>query len=147
MTFTPHANAPEWAASQATPWLTMNQAHRLFDAFAVETTIKDRDLAAPPASCADGDRYIVAASPTGLWAGKAGSLAVAVGTNAVNGWLFVPAAEIQVAGVSIYVEDENRTLQWHGGAWIVGLIAFVDMTGATNGATVKWNSTTGYFYL
>ena len=37
--------------------------------------VLDKDLASPPGSPSDGNRYIVAASPTGAWAGQAGKVA------------------------------------------------------------------------
>lgn len=37
--------------------------------------VKSRTLNTPPASPADGDRYIVAAAPTGAWSGRANSIA------------------------------------------------------------------------
>jgi hypothetical protein len=42
----------------------------------VQTAVISKTLAAPPGSPANGDRYIVAASPTGAWSGHAGSIAV-----------------------------------------------------------------------
>ena len=44
----------------------------------VGLSVKDRDLATPPASPTDGDRYIVAAAATGAWAGKTGQIAARV---------------------------------------------------------------------
>jgi hypothetical protein len=38
--------------------------------------VKDKDLAAPPASPTEGDRYIVAGAPAGAWVGKPGQVAV-----------------------------------------------------------------------
>jgi hypothetical protein len=42
----------------------------------LQGAVKSKTLAAPPGSPANGDRYIVAASPTGAWAGKATNIAV-----------------------------------------------------------------------
>jgi hypothetical protein len=41
----------------------------------VQANVKSMTLAAPPGSPANGDAYIVAASPTGAWAGKATQIA------------------------------------------------------------------------
>ena len=42
----------------------------------VQCAVISKTLAAPPGSPANGDRYIVAASPTGAWAGWAGQIVV-----------------------------------------------------------------------
>ncbi len=44
----------------------------------VGLSVKDRDLTTPPASPANGDRYIVPAAATGVWAGKTNQLAVRI---------------------------------------------------------------------
>jgi hypothetical protein len=111
----PITGGPEWAAAQSTPWFTVNEALRYLDAFAVKSTIQDRDLTAPPGTCADGARYLIAASPTGLWAGQAGKLAIALGVNATNGWLFVTVA---VEGTELWVRDEDILIRYDGSAWV-----------------------------
>lgn len=112
---TPNVQAPEWASAQGSPWTPHNKALRLLDAFAAHSIIEDRNLAAPPGACADGARYLVAAAPTGLWAGQAGTLAIAVGVNASNGWYFVTVA---VEGVELWVRDENIKIIHNGSAWV-----------------------------
>lgn len=47
--------------------------------------VADKDLTAPPGSCADGACYIIAATATGAWAGKETRIATAVGNNAASG--------------------------------------------------------------
>jgi hypothetical protein len=71
---TPNLALPLIAAAQAQKHVTHNEALLAIDAL-VHCAVKDKDLAAPPAAPAEGDRYIVAASPTGAWAGKAGMIA------------------------------------------------------------------------
>lgn len=110
----PRTGAGEWAASQASPWETVNLALRLLDAGACRFLIEDRDLTAPPGSCADGACYLVKATATGTWAGYDGKLAVAIGANASNGWQFITVA---VEGMQLYVRDENLTIQYDGAAW------------------------------
>ena len=51
-----------------------NSAIRALDAL-VQLAALDRDLASPPGSPSDGQRWIVAASPTGAWAGHAKHIA------------------------------------------------------------------------
>lgn len=110
----PNTNAPMWGASQASPWITVNEALFFLDAFASRSIIEDRDLTAPPGSCANGARYLIAATATGAWAGKDGKMAIAVGTNASNGWLF---ATVAAEGTELYVRDENLTIVHDGATW------------------------------
>ena len=65
---TTHLLLPDIPASQAQKHVTHNEALRLLDAM-VQLSVLDRDVTAAPASPADGDRYLVAASASGLWAG------------------------------------------------------------------------------
>lgn len=60
--------------------------------------VLDRDLATPPGSPANGDLYIVAASPTGAWSGWAGRLAYYL-----NGWKSV----VPQSGDVVFVHDEK----------------------------------------
>lgn len=110
---TPKTGAPEWVASQASPHLTVNEQARRIEAGAAFYVAVDKDLTAPPGSCADGAVYIVAASPTGAWSGHAKDLAIAVGANAANGWYFRTPEE----GVKAYLQDENAEYQYSGSAW------------------------------
>ncbi|MCT9070798.1 DUF2793 domain-containing protein [Cupriavidus gilardii] len=50
---------------------------KLLDAV-LQLSVKSRAQATPPATPANGDRYIVAANPTGAWVGKAGQIAVRI---------------------------------------------------------------------
>lgn len=116
MTF-PKTGGSEWAASQVSPWATVNSAMRRTDALASRAIIVDRDLSAAPGACADGANYLVAATPGGgdAWVGQTGKLATAVGTNAVNGWLFQTVA---VDRYRLGVQDENVELEYQDGAWV-----------------------------
>lgn len=124
MSDTPTFGLPEWAAAQATPWLTENETKRIIEA-AARGIIEDNDLSAPPGSCADGACYLVAGTGTGAWAGHDGEMAIAVGTNAANGWYFVVVA---VEGVRLYVRDENLTQFYNGASWYIPT-AIADPTG------------------
>ena len=44
----------------------------------VGLSVKDRDLTTPPASPTNGDRYLIPAAATGLWAGKTNQIAVRI---------------------------------------------------------------------
>ena len=74
MSDTTHLGLPYLAAAQAQKHVTHNEALTRLDAL-VQLAVIKRSLASPPASPAEGDRYLVAASPTGAWAGQAGKIA------------------------------------------------------------------------
>jgi hypothetical protein len=108
MAVTSRLALPLIEAAQAQKHVTHNEALARLDRL-VQSTVLDRDLAVPPAGPAEGDSYIVAASPTGAWAGHAGAIAVWSG----GGWAFVPPAPGHVA----WAVDEGRLLVWTGSAW------------------------------
>lgn len=113
MSNTPRIGAPLLVSGQATPETTVNDQATLFDAFA-GPHFKDRDLTAPPGSPAQGDCYLVAASPTGAWAGQAGNVAIYVNTA----WTFITPKE----GFLFWVDDENVLVLYDGAAWnVVGV--------------------------
>lgn len=74
-----------------------------------QQSVKDKDLATPPVSPAKGDRYIVAASPTGAWASQADNIAWYDGAA----WKF----DIPLAGTETFVVDELKNYQFISGAW------------------------------
>ncbi len=100
---------PYILAAQAQKHVTHNEALRKLDAL-VQISVVDRDLATPPASPADGARYIVAASPTGAWIGHVNKIAAwQDGAWAIyaprTGWL-------------AWIEDEGAPVAWNGTAWV-----------------------------
>ena len=105
MSDTPHLTLPYLDAAQAQKHVTMNEALRALDVL-VQTSIKDRDLSDPPASPAEGDTYLIAASATGSWAGHDNELAAFLD----GAWIF----HAPVPGLRIWVEDENRLYAWDG---------------------------------
>jgi len=122
--------APELASGQAVPETTVNEQIRRTEAGAGRYTIADR-VTAPPGTCADGACYIIIATATGAFASKEGQIAIAVGVNAANGWLYrVPGTLDE--GLTAYVQDEDVTYQWSGTAWApavspgVGTVAALD---------------------
>ncbi|MEO0981639.1 MAG: DUF2793 domain-containing protein [Pseudomonadota bacterium] len=94
--------------AQAQKHVTHNEAIRALDAV-VQLSVLDRDLAAPPADPAEGDRHIVAPGASGDWSGKDG--AVAAFQDAA--WAFYPPAIGWVA----WLVDEARLVVWDGAAW------------------------------
>ena len=67
MTETAHLGLPFIEGSQAQKHVTHNEALRILDA-AIQIGVLETALTAPPASPAEGARYIVAAGATGNWA-------------------------------------------------------------------------------
>lgn len=124
MTATPRIGAPELVSGQAIPETTVNQQAVLFDAF-VCPHFKDRTLAAPPGSPAQGDIYLVAASPTGAWTGKAGYIAIYINTS----WTFV----LPLEGFMFWVDNEDILIAYDGTNWF-------PMTGAA-AASVAYAAT------
>ena len=79
----------------------------------VGLSVKDRDLATPPASPANGDRYLIPAAATGAWAGKTNQIAVRV----ANTWeYYVPKV-----GWLCYIEDETVLSAYKTTGWSAGI--------------------------
>lgn len=112
MTDTPHLGLPLIAASQSQKHVTHNEALRILDTL-VQLAVLDRDLSTPPVSPSDGQRWIVAASPTGAWAGHANHIAAWQD----DAWRF----SIPQVGWLAYVTDENSLLAWDGSAWVAAI--------------------------
>jgi hypothetical protein len=89
----------------------------------VQLAVLDRDLAAPPASPAEGQRWLVAASPGGDWAGHAHEVAAWQD----GGWSFYPPR----VGWLTYVADEGALLAWTGSAWIDAVGALSSLNNMT----------------
>jgi hypothetical protein len=96
------------------PDVTLNETLRLLDTL-VQLAITDRDLNTPPGSPAEGQRWIVKASPspTGAWAGHGHHVA---GWQD-GGWVF-RAPQI---GWFAYLIDEGALVAWNGTAWVGAL--------------------------
>lgn len=107
MAQTPHVGITLLEQSQAQKEITVNEAFARIDAL-LNSGVIDRDLAAPPSSPAAGDVYIVAASPTGAWSGKAGQIAY---FDQV--WRFV----VPRTGILLWVNDESKHVVYNGSIW------------------------------
>lgn len=120
---------PLVAASQAQKHVTVNETFLALDII-VQLNVLDRNLAAPPGSPVEGDAYIVASSPTGAWAGKAGQVAAYQG----GGWVFYVPRE----GWNAWVRDENVPLVYDGTNWLSLITAGGGLTTAllNDGSTV-----------
>jgi hypothetical protein len=109
MSETPIHSLPLLSAAQAQKEITINEALAILDLL-VGLSVKDRGLTAPPGSPAEGDRYIVPASPTGAWVGWENDVAAWSG----GAWLRLPARR----GLTAWVEDEAILTVWNGTAWV-----------------------------
>lgn len=96
------------AANQILGNATFAQLNQL-----VQAGVVDKDLATPPGSPANEALYIVAGSPTGAWAGKAGQLAYWL--TSTNAWQFIVPRE----GMLVHVNDEDVYYKYTGSAWSV----------------------------
>ncbi|MDX2287714.1 MAG: DUF2793 domain-containing protein [Hyphomicrobiaceae bacterium] len=125
MSETAHLKLPYIIAAQSQKHVTHNEALRRIDGI-VQLSVLDRDLPAPPATPSEGDRYIIAASATGDWAGHDADIALFVD----GAWVIVEARE----GFLAWVADEDRIVVFDGAAW-------VDLDGG--GSSVAVNPATG----
>jgi len=108
MTTTPRLGITQWEDGQAMPETTGNEAVRYLEAFAARVAV-DKDRTAPAGTESDGDVFIVPASPTGAWAGKADNVAILISTA----WVFVAP----FAGLTFFVQDEAVNYRYSGSAW------------------------------
>ncbi len=104
---------PLLQAGQAQKEITHNEALTRLDML-VQAVVESADLATPPASPAPGQCWIVAASPGGAWAGRAGT--IAAWTD--GGWRFVAPVE----GMAVQVRDRGHDVTWDGSAWRDGAV-------------------------
>lgn len=93
-----------------------------------QNSVKDKDLSAPPASPAAGDRYIVKANGSGAWLGKNNNIAEWSGTA----WVFT----VPNVGTTLFVDDESKQYSWNNSAWVIsgaGLQTITAGSGLTGG--------------
>lgn len=139
MASTPNLVLPYIDQNQSQKHVTHNAAIRALDAI-VQLAVLDNSSTAPPAAPADGDRHIVAAAPTGAWAGHAGHIAAWQD----GAWSFYAPK----SGWLAFVASRSAAYLWTGAAWVplvaaigalaglagIGILATAD---ATNRLAVK----------
>lgn len=106
----------DWVNTRKTPLTQLNSLSWL--------TIKSMTLATPPAIPSEGDAYLIAASPTGAWAGRSGQ--IAEWSNGV--WVFKTAADGH--GISL---PDGRVFERVSGTYIEKL--------ALDAQSGKWSYT------
>ena len=148
MSNSPLLALPYLAASQAQKHVTVNEALSLVDGL-LHLSVITRALATPPASPLDGDRYVVAGSPTGAWVGHAAQIALRM----EGAWRFLNPR----AGWRVWIADEALLLVFNGTIWVspsasaptvfqnlslLGVNAAADATNklAVNSAAVLFNN-------
>lgn len=126
MSTLPVTGATELVVAQTVPETSVNEIARHLDAGHCRLRIEDRDLTAPPGSCDDGHVFQLGGAGSGAWAGHDDSeVAIAVGTNAANGWLF---QRVDREGFLLYVKDENIEVMWNGSAWVTSSTGYAVVT-------------------
>jgi hypothetical protein len=107
MTNTPKLGMTLMATNMASKEMVFNNALLLMDAL-FGRSVLSATTATPPSSPSDGDAYIVPASPTGAWAGRANAIAVYS-----SGWQFVsPPVNMELKAM-----DTSAYWTWNGTAW------------------------------
>jgi len=104
----PILSLPLMQAAQAQKHVTHNEALMRLDLL-VQLTVEDRNRAAPPASPVEGQRHIIAAAPTGDWAGKAGQIAYWLDGQ----WQFLAA----LTGWRAWISGEATEVIYNGTDW------------------------------
>lgn len=102
-----------WALGESGWNVGMDDNLKRIGRFAFHLSVKDRDLATPPASPAIGDTYIVATGGTDAWLGKDKQVAIWDGSV----WVFGVPRE----GWQAFIEDEGVLATYTAGAWNLGV--------------------------
>lgn len=108
MSETANLGLPLLDAAQAGKSFTMNEALTRIDTLLL-LSVRSWTVTTPPASPAEGDRYVVPAGGGGDWTGRDGQLAVRVN----GGWDF----SAPLPGWRAFVEDEGGEIVFSSGVW------------------------------
>jgi hypothetical protein len=107
MTDTPRLSLPYIVTQQAQKEVTHNDALNDLDSLA-QISVISSTTSTPPVSPAEGDSYIIGASPTGAWSGYAGKIA-----SYYSGWRIKTPKE----GWAAWVQDLDKLYVYDGSAW------------------------------
>ena len=108
MANSPNLGLPYIAANQAQKHIPHNDAVATIDGL-LQLSVISRGLNAPPSTYSDGNRFLVGPTPTGAWAGQAGTIALT--SNGL--WQFL----IPQAGWLLWVVAETILLAYDGSSW------------------------------
>jgi hypothetical protein len=112
MSDSPNLQLPFLDANQNQKHVTHNDALTILDAL-VNCAVVSTTATAPPASPGDGQRWIVAGSATGAWAGKTGTIAAWQD----GAWTFFGPKP----GYTAFAQDLGILLAWNGSAWVAAV--------------------------
>ncbi len=98
---------------QAQKHVTVNEALMRLDGL-VNPVLESATTAVPPGEVIDGQCWAVPAGAVGVWAGKAGR--IAIGSN--GGWVFVAPR----AGMRAFVRDRGVEAAHDGSDWVMGAL-------------------------
>jgi Protein of unknown function (DUF2793) len=140
MANSPNLSLPYLDAAQAQKHVTHNDALRALDAL-VQPAVLSRVLTVPPVTPTDGDRYVVPAGATGVWAAQVGRIAA----YQDGAWAYYGPR----TGWMVWVIAETALVLYSGSAWggaisslqnlsMLGVNATAD---ATNKLAVKSSAT------
>lgn len=101
-----------WALGESGWHLPMDDNLKRLGAV-VGLSVKNRTTATPPASPADGDRYLVPVTATGAWTGRDDQLAVRI----AGVWEFHPPK----VGWLCFIEDEEVLSAYKASGWSAGI--------------------------
>ncbi|MBI3418623.1 MAG: DUF2793 domain-containing protein [Proteobacteria bacterium] len=142
MSDSPRLALPYIVASQAQKEITHNDALNDLDSLA-QISVINLSTATPPGSPAEGDSYIIAASPTGAWSGQAGKIA-----SYYSGWRIKTPRE----GFLAWVQDLDALYVFDGADWTEfssggggGSTSFAAGTVSAPGWPVTGDTDTGLF--
>lgn len=113
MNATQRLTLPFILPGQAQKELFHNEALQALD-LVVAAAVEEPPRANPPSTPAIGSCYIVAASPSGAWVGRAGCLA---GMTSA-GWRFATPIE----GLTALIRSNGLTAMYRSGAWELGTL-------------------------
>jgi uncharacterized protein DUF2793 len=106
----PNLNLPYIMPSQAQKHVTHNEAIRQLDSLTQLSAINRTQNTAPQAPL-NGDRYIVADTPSGIWTDQSNNIAAYEDT----GWKFFTPK----AGWIAWMQAEQLLVAWDGSAWVL----------------------------
>jgi hypothetical protein len=133
--FSTHHSLPYLENGQAEADVPMNETINRLDNL-VHTLVVNRSTTAPPGGSA-GDRYIIAATATGVWAGRENYIAQWTGTT----WVYYAPKK----GMQVYCDVEACNLIYTGTVWqaLTGETVFAarrTTTQSVSGATdIEWD--------
>jgi hypothetical protein len=113
MSGTARLSMPLLSPGQAQKELFHNEALQMLDML-VAAAVEDAPRASPPASPVLGECHVVAANPTGDWAGMDQCLAAFTS----GGWRFIPPGE----GMIAYIRSSGIWAVYRSGAWELGAL-------------------------